>query len=282
MLSMKNNKSILIIITLILVGFVLWKEGIYPFDFTKKIEDFELEGVQKQVNTPPPLRGPSEARGTFLSSSEVIKWTNIHREQNGLGSLGINTKLHKSALNKAKDMFNRQYFAHNSPSGEGVAGLVEDAGYEFILIGENLALGNFENEEELVKAWMDSPGHRANILNASYLEIGVGVIQGTFEDKSTWIAVQHFGKPKSACTSPSETLAVQIETNKQNLLDIELELDAKERELKALDRKSSQYNEKASEYNALVEKYNALTNETKNLVNMYNSQVKLFNKCATS
>lgn len=269
------------IFILVILALVFWQARL--FDFSSQEKKFVVESIRQEINTPPPLRGPSEDKGTILSSREVIEWTNIYRGENSLGSLSINTRLNKSAFIKAQDMLNRQYFAHNSPSGEGVADLVKDAGYEFILVGENLALGNFENEKELLRAWMNSPGHRENILNTSYLEIGVGVVQGTFEGKTTWIAVQHFGKPRSACPLfPSETLFEQIEKNKQSLAIIEVELDAKESEIKALDQRSPQYNEKANEYNELAGKYNALTEETKNLVDMYNTQVQAFNACAAS
>jgi uncharacterized protein YkwD len=92
-------------------------------------------------------------------------------------------------------MFENQYFAHESPTGEKVSDLAKKFGYDFLLIGENLAMGNFSSDEDLVLAWMESPGHRENILNEKYQEIGVAVKKGIFEGKEVWIAVQHFGLP---------------------------------------------------------------------------------------
>ena len=129
-----------------------------------------------------------------------------------------NTKLDQSAELKAQDMLKNQYFAHTSPSGMAVGNLAEKVGYEFIAIGENLALGNFENDEALVQAWMDSPGHRANILNSRYQEIGVAVLKGVFEGRTTWLAVQHFGLPLSVCPSPQEGVKLTIDAN-QNKID---------------------------------------------------------------
>src|SRR6185369_15716694 len=117
----------------------------------------------------------------------------------GLPALKENALLDKAAKKKLDDMFAQQYFEHINPQGKGPSDLAKSVGYDYIAIGENLALGNFKNDAELVQAWMDSPGHRANILNKQYTEIGVAVGQGTYEGKKTWLAVQEFGRPTSSC-----------------------------------------------------------------------------------
>jgi chromosome segregation ATPase len=150
------------------------------------------------------------------------------------------------------------------------------------VIGENLALGNFLNDQELVQGWMDSPGHRANILHQQYTELGVAVLQGTYQGETTWIAVQHFGKPLSACAQPSSGLNQQIETNKQRLTQMAADLQARQEELAQMDQNHPEYNQKVDEYNQRVEEYNRLISETEQLVNTYNEQVAAFNRCAAS
>ena len=152
--------------------------------------------------------------------------TNIKRINNGLSPLSRSDKLSASAAKKVKDMFEKQYFEHISPSGRGVKDLAQEAGYEFIVIGENLALGNFENDESLVQAWMESPGHRDNILNSRFREIGVAVGKGVFEGKSTWIAVQHFGFPVSYCPGPDDNFRDKIEKGENEIIVLQKELKA--------------------------------------------------------
>ena len=101
-------------------------------------------------------------------------------------------------------MFEKEYFEHKSPSGIGASDIAHDVGYEFILVGENIALGNFDGDEALVQAWMDSPGHRANILNKRYTEIGIAAEKGLYQGKMMWLAVQIFARPMSLCQNPNQ------------------------------------------------------------------------------
>ena len=178
-------------------------------------------------------------------------------------------------------MFAKQYFEHISPQGLDVSDLAEDAGYKFIEIGENLALGNFLNDETLVQAWMDSPGHRENILNSNYKEIGVAVLKGTYQGKTTWMAVQHFGRPLSDCPQIDTTLKQKIKSSKVLLNQMNTELDAKRKELEQAGRSDPEYNQKVEQYNKLAGEYNKLAEETKQLLEDYNSQINNFNKCVS-
>ncbi len=164
-------------------------------------------------------------------------------------------------------MFENQYFAHDSPSGVKVGDLADTVGYDFIAIGENLALGNFENDEALVQAWMDSPGHRANILNSRYQEIGVAVLKGTFEGRTTWLAVQHFGLSVAVCPQPDETIKINIESSQSKIAEIFDVLKALEAELKKMNpRQNPDYQEKINQYNGLVTQYNLLVAQTKAVI----------------
>src|SRR3972149_8112399 len=216
------KKVVILILLLIVAGAVLGRGQIEDFyqrffgtlpKIEKAVED-KVQEVRKEVNAPPPLQAKEESPQAFLTGEGGIKSTNIQREKNGLTTLSTNSLLNQSTQRKVKDMFSEQYFEHISPQGLDVSDLAENAGYKFILIGENLALGNFLNDEALVQAWMDSPGHRENILNSGYKEIGVAVLKGTYQGKTTWIAVQHFGKPLSDCPQPDTTLKQKIANNK--------------------------------------------------------------------
>jgi len=267
-------------------------------EIEKEIGDFLVKEAEKQVSTPPPLRAKEEAPESYLTRAGVIQWTNSQREKYGLPPLKENPRLNLSAELKVQDMFEKQYFAHLSPSGEGVKDLAEVVGYEFIALGENLALGNFQNDEALVQGWMDSPGHRANILNPSYQEIGVAVQKGKFaatddlseaslapserEGRTTWLAVQHFGRPLSACPQPKEDVKAQIDSNQTEISKLQSTLATLEAEIRAMrPKRGLTYNQKVQEYNALVLQYNTLVDQTKTLINVYNNQVNLFNQCVS-
>ncbi len=226
------------------------------------------------------LKGDLAAKSsdTTLGRSGVVKNTNAQRVAHGLPALAENSKLNQAASSKLKDLFAKQYFEHVSPSGVGPSDLAKQMGYEYIVVGENLALGNFKSDAALVEAWMDSPGHRENILNAKFTQIGVAVGAGTYEGKDVWIAVQSFGTPLANCPSPSESLKVSIATN-QALLKV-MEQDLQDRKA-SIDSEQDQAarNQKVQEYNAKVVSYNSLAEKTKQEVQTYNSQVNSFNAC---
>ena len=238
--------------------------------------------VQKKISEPPPLRSSENEIQSFLTRSGVIKFTNIERKKAGLPQLAENVKLDSSAEVKAKDMNVRQYFAHESPSGAGVADLAKEVNYDYIEIGENLALGNFKDDQALVDAWMNSPGHRANILNSQYQEIGVSVIKGTFEGKSVWLAVQHFGFPLSACQKPDQTIKSKIALNENQIQQMQANLDFLKAEIENMpSRPREPYNQKIEEYNNLISQYNNLVITTKSLIKQYNNEIQTFNNCAS-
>ena len=164
--------------------------------------------------------------------------------------------------------------------------MAKAAGYDYIAIGENLALGNFTDDEELVTAWMNSPGHRANILNKSFMEIGAAVGRGTFEGKQVWLAVQEFGKPASACPDIDGTLKLQISSLEQEVSTLEPQLSQLKQEIDQANPKNKaeydEYNQKVAQYNSLVAVYNNKVDKLKSSVNEYNNQIRAFNACATN
>lgn len=238
-----------------------------------------VQQLRTEVIAPPPLRGTLEARAALLTEAGVVRETNEERRAAGLAPLTVNAQLAAAADAKLQDMFDQQYFDHVSPSGEGPSEVVKGAGYAYVVVGENLALGNFEDDAALVAAWMASPGHRENILNGRFSEIGVAVGRGVFEGHRVWMAVQEFGRPLSDCPPPSASLKRQIDANQLQLTQMEAMLEAKRAELEAHQGSREEYNRKVAEYNVLVEQYNALLQRTRDLVASYNARVVVFNAC---
>lgn len=246
----------------------------------------DLETLKREVITPEPLRLPSIQQRSYLTIAGVIAETNRHRAAEGLPPLTGNALLASAAKAKADDMFRQQYFAHESPGGIGAGDLVSDAGYAFVTIGENLALGNYADDTELVQAWMDSPGHRANILSSRFTEIGVAVVQGTYEGEKTWMAVQEFGRPLASCPSVDEGIQLQIDQQEKDLQLLSDRLDQMRTDLdqskprgRATQEEVDAYNEKVNTYNAQVAEYKQDADALKGLVEIYNAQVRTFNTC---
>jgi uncharacterized protein YkwD len=286
---MRKIKVLILFLLLIsLLGFIFWNDILDIYSkfslklpgVEKEITDFLKKEAEKIILAPPPLKSETENPQSFLTQQGVIKWTNTQREQAGLPPLTGNLILDEIAAAKVDDMFKNQYFAHISPSGLGVGDLAKTFGYDFIVIGENLALGDYKNDEALVQAWMASIGHRENILNSRYQEIGVAVKKGIYEGRSTWLAVQHFGLPLSTCPAPDEKIKSQIETNQIEINNLKEILSALYDDImKMRPKRGEQYNQKIEEYNNLITQYNNLVEETKNLILNYNAEINQFNEC---
>lgn len=243
---------------------------------------FSLSGTEEKL--PGPLRAFLDSTAeSRLNASGIIQATNAQRDQNGLLPLRTNPKLNAAAEAKVEDMFAKQYFEHESPDGKSPADIIRAQGYEYIVVGENLALGNFRNDEVLVQAWMDSPGHRANILNAKFQEIGVFARKGVFEGKEVWLAVQEFGSPLSSCPSPKRSLKPEIDSNRTKLTSQQAELQQLKAEIDANRyRNEAEYNAAVAKYNDLVQKTNRLSEQTQELVRQFNDAVNAFNSCLES
>jgi uncharacterized protein YkwD len=127
---------------------------------------------------------------------EMLTRVNAHRKKAKLKALRLNTVLDKAAQRHAEDMLARGYFAHESPSGTTVRERSKKAGYNWGAIGENIAFGQ-TSVDEVVETWMDSPGHRKNILSPNFTEMGVGLALGKGPDgKHQVLWVQNLGAPR--------------------------------------------------------------------------------------
>lgn len=129
-----------------------------------------------------------------ISAQDMISLTNKSRIEAGLAPLAVNEKLARAAREKADDMFNLQYFDHNSPNGTTPWDFIKSAGYEYEYAGENLAI-DFISVNGAHKALMESSSHRDNILNVNYTEIGIAVKEDIFEGNKSIIIVEEFAAP---------------------------------------------------------------------------------------
>ena len=123
--------------------------------------------------------------------NEVVRLVNVERSKQGLQSLKINWQLARVARYKSQDMANKGYFSHTSPTYGSPFQMMESFGIKFSAAGENIAMGQ-RSPSEVMIAWMNSPGHRANILSPSYWEIGVGLAKDS-SGRLYW--TQEFIKP---------------------------------------------------------------------------------------
>ena len=105
--------------------------------------------------------------------AKVIKLTNAERTKAGLKPYTTNWELSRVARYKSKDMMTNKYFSHTSPTYGSPFQMMKSFGITYKAAGENIAMGQ-RTPEEVVKSWMNSSGHRANILSKSFKEIGVG------------------------------------------------------------------------------------------------------------
>ncbi|SDJ64935.1 SafA/ExsA family spore coat assembly protein [Sediminibacillus albus] len=112
---------------------------------------------------------------TKTTEHKVIQLTNQERAQNGLPALKPDWELSRVARYKSRDMLNNQYFSHTSPTYGSPFDMMSDFGINYSSAAENIARGQ-RTPRSVVQAWMNSSGHRKNILNGNYTHIGVGYV----------------------------------------------------------------------------------------------------------
>lgn len=124
----------------------------------------------------------------------LIDQANASRTAYSVPTLKYSPVLQQAAQLKANDMASKGYFSHNSPEGVTPWHWFREADYDFIYAGENLAV-NFVDSAPVHTAWMNSQGHRDNILNGNFTEIGIATAEGVYQGKSTIFVVELFGQP---------------------------------------------------------------------------------------
>ena len=110
-------------------------------------------------------------------ASKLLNLVNKARNENGLSSLTLNSSLSNVAQKKAEDMKNNNYFSHTSPTYGSPFDMIKSFGINYKTAGENIAMGQ-KTAEAVFNAWMNSSGHRANILNKNFTQMGIGYTSG--------------------------------------------------------------------------------------------------------
>jgi len=131
-------------------------------------------GVGLVLNSAWPTSHKVLGYATDMSIQNLLDDTNTQRTSNGEANLNLNALLDQAAQNKANDMAARNYWSHDTPDGQTPWSFITATGYTYTAAGENLAYG-FTTAAYTLDGWMNSPEHRANILNAAYKEVGFGI-----------------------------------------------------------------------------------------------------------
>lgn len=138
--------------------------------------------VPSKTTTPPTTTNPAPkpapstpapSTGTAAAEKRAVELLNADRAKNGLPPLKLNSQLTALGQRYAQDMINRNFFSHYNPEGQSPFDRMKQAGISYGYAGENLAINS--NVDAAEKSFMNSPGHRANILSPNYTEVGVGV-----------------------------------------------------------------------------------------------------------
>lgn len=130
---------------------------------------------KKRPTTPAPRStAPGGGSGGGTLAQRVVSLTNAERSKSGCGALTVDSQLQAAAQGHSDDMVARKFFDHTNPSGKSPGDRITAAGYRWSTYGENIAYGQ-RTPAAVMSAWMNSSGHRANILNCRFKNIGVGV-----------------------------------------------------------------------------------------------------------
>lgn len=143
-------------------------------------------------NTPEKVPAPTDTvdqvqddtTNSSIFAQQVLNLVNQERSKAGLGSLSMDGELSKMAMAKAQDMYNNNYFDHNSPTYGSPFDMMKEFGISFNAAGENIAKGQ-STPTQVMKDWMNSPGHKANILNKSYTHIGIAYYNNAWVQEFT-------------------------------------------------------------------------------------------------
>lgn len=162
-----------------------------------------------------------------MSINSLLRDTNVARTSSHELGLSLNAQLTQAANAKAADMATENYWAHVSPAGKTPWAFIQQSGYQYQAVGENLAYG-FVNSTAALKAWLNSPDHRANILNASYRDVGFGIAEAAdYQGHGPeTIIVAMYGEPVGPGTAvlgaTSQTIAASEHVARLQVLNIDI------------------------------------------------------------
>ncbi len=154
---------------------------------------------------------------TDINKDRILTLVNEARVQNGLAPLKMDSLLSQAAGLKAEDMFAKNYWAHFAPNGTSPWDFFNGVGYRYLYAGENLAR-NFATSDQVVTAWLNSPTHRANILNGNYKDIGLGIVNGKLDNEETTLVVEFFGTKQAI--APEVKSISTAQPNSQKLVPV--------------------------------------------------------------
>lgn len=150
----------------------------YGLDYKELMRlNSEIEPRNMQVGEVIRLKAAAEHSSTF--EDQVVTLVNQERSKAGLSPLTHRADVKNVAHKKAQDMINSNYFSHNSPNYGSPFDMLKTFGISYQTAGENIAKGQ-ASPEAVMNSWMNSTGHRANILNGQYNAIGVGFYHGAW------------------------------------------------------------------------------------------------------
>ena len=151
------------------------KEPLIPQESHKPQEPQTPSKPQESQDPQKPQE--SDGKNTALSrfEKEVVSLVNAERAKHGLSPLSANQKLSEAAKAKSQDMKDKNYFSHTSPTYGSPFDMIKSFGISYNYAGENIAKGQ-QTPQAVMNAWMNSEGHRKNILNPNYKQIGVGYV----------------------------------------------------------------------------------------------------------
>lgn len=151
------------------------------------------------------------AYATEMSASNLLNLSNQKRAADAKGTLAMNSKLSAAAQAKANDMAARDYWSHNTPEGKEPWVFINNQGYSYYKAGENLAYG-FATSTDTINGWMNSPAHKANLLDNEFTEVGFGYINANNYQSSgeETIVVAMYARPQTlgaSSTAPAPVTA---------------------------------------------------------------------------
>lgn len=185
------KKILLTLVLLVMIPTVSFAQQVHTVsrgDTMWKISVWYQVGLSEIIGANPHIKNPAliypgqkitvpNLDATKSIESQVIQLTNQERAKHGLKPLAADWQLSRVARYKSVDMRDKNYFQHNSPTYGSPFDMMKSFGISYRSAGENIAAGQ-RTPQEVVKAWMESPGHRANILKSGYTHIGVGHASG--------------------------------------------------------------------------------------------------------
>lgn len=183
--------SLMFLLSLICIPSISFAQQIHtvlPGDTLWKISVRYQVGLSEIISANPQFRNPNliypgqkvtipNLDSTKSIENQVITLTNQERAKHGLRALAQDWELSRVARYKSMDMRDKNYFSHTSPTYGSPFTMMKNFGIAYRAAAENIAAGQ-TTAQEVVNAWMNSPGHRANILSSNYTYIGVGYAQG--------------------------------------------------------------------------------------------------------